>query len=219
MAFRVYRAALRSTKAGTQFINTLHFGGDDGVLDFSPLTAQGLADKLGGDADFKAAYKGVLGSGYTFQDVTVREMLNVGDTSIPDQGAHTVNEGGAMSESTPVPPQSMTLILAIKTNAAVRSGHGYIALPSPPRGDVMNQNLWATSGVYWTNVQALIAELGHWNAGGSHWSIGGIDPTSWGLGIYSATRRARGASEYFFHAVSYQARPDIRWRSSRQTAP
>jgi hypothetical protein len=212
VAFRTYRAAFRSTRGTVDFVNTLHFGGDDAALDFSPLTAQGLADKLATDANLLAAYKGILGTGYTYQDVTVREMLNVGDTSVPDQGAHTVAAAGTMSESTPQPPGAMTLILAIKTNAAVRSGHGYLALPSPPRGDVMSFGSWIQSGTYWTNVQALIAELGHWNKGGSRWS-----GTSWGVGIYSKTRRAAGASSYFFSAVSYQARPNIRWRESRES--
>ena len=210
MADRFYRVALLSTIAGQQCVNTFCIFGDDAFLDFTPMTAQGLADKIGGDTALTTAYKALLGADSTYDMVSVSEMLAPGSTAIPDSGAHTVNVVGTIATPTTI-PDALCAVLHLSTNAAVRSGHGRMFLP--PLRSVVNLTDELVSSGYTTLVNSFIAALDDYYKGGSAWTVGG---SHWQLGVYSRTRRARGEPYFAFGVTGMVLKKPVTWLRSRR---
>jgi hypothetical protein len=215
MADRFFQVAVHYTVGGQHMESTFCIFGDDSDLDFTPMNAQGLADKLGGNADFTTAWKNLLVASDALDDVTVRELVAPGGSDIPSEGSHHVGLSGTRSFGGSALPLEVCAILGIHTDAAIRSGRGYFHLPPARSTTTMNGSTadqFNLSDAYWTAANALLAEMGHWNNGGSHWDTG----SSWGVGVYSRTRRARGISTFAFHAVSYSLPNSVKWLRSRK---
>lgn len=192
--------------------NTFCIFGDDSSLDWSPMTAQGLADHIGGSL-LPSKWQALLTAGATLDSVTVRELLAPGDLSVPDEGVHTLALTGTRSATDTRLPTPMCALLHIATNAAVRSGHGRMFLPPIiDSGALANGGTIGPTVAYQTAITGLITELGHWNKGGSHWLSG----STWGVGVYSRTRRAKGLPQFAFSAVAYSNKNLVHWLESRQ---
>lgn len=212
MADRFYRVALESTVATQLIVNTFCIFGDDAFADFSPLTAQGLADKLGTDTTLTDAYAGLLNTDSTFDSVVVTEMLAPGDTDIPESGAHSVAKTGTMATTSDV-PDPLCAVLHLSTDAAVRSGHGRMFLPPLRLSDNINNEV-VSNGYASTHAAPFIAALETYFRDGSAWDGG----SHWGLGVYSRTRRARGDANFAFSVTALVLKTPVTWLRSRRLA-
>jgi hypothetical protein len=214
MADRFYRVALQSTVHGQQIVNTLHFFGDDAALDFTPLTAQGLADKLGSTTSFTTTYGALIAVSGTFDDIVVTQMLAVGDTAVPEYGLHHVGITGGLSDGVNPVPDPLCGVLTLKTGVPRRGASGRMFLPPLCVQSNMTDELLAAG--YKINVQNFVDELGHWNKNGSRWATSGS--SSWGIGVYSKTRRDRGEPNFAYHVVGYRINNAVTWLRSRRLA-
>lgn len=209
MAFRVYRAAFNyRSEFGVRCANILHFGGDDSSLDWSPTTAQGLADHVG-SGGLVTMWRDMLDSSQVFDDVTVTEMLPHGSTALPGSGIHLVNAAGTAAWTGDLPAQMCGLI-AIKTGIPKRYARGWWFMPPIQSEAHTAAGKILTTSDYWVSLQNVVTELGHWNKNGSAFPAG-----SWGVGVYSRTRHNQGVSPFFFHAVGYKTVNDVHWLRSR----
>jgi hypothetical protein len=209
VAERFYHCAFHSTMHGQEIVNTFSIFGDDSFADFTPLTAQGLADKIGGTAALVTAYKALFDATAIVEVLTVREMLAPGDTSVPDAGAHDLNVAGTSPAGGVGLPDALCAVLSFHTDAAVRSGHGRMFLPIFASDSISNEEV---SNGYRGQVNTLIGELGHFKKGGSAWDAGG----HFGLGVYSRTRRARGDAAFAFSITSMTLKAPLTWLESRR---
>jgi hypothetical protein len=101
-------------------------------------------------------------------------------------------------------------LLKLHTAAAIRSGHGHLFMPPIfDSGELGGQRILHTSE-YWTALGSAVTELGHMNRGGSSWSGG-----TWGLCVYSRTRRARLLADFAFHVTSESFGDEVHWLRSR----
>lgn len=214
MADRFYQVQWRYTCGGQTMESTYCIFGDDSVLDFTPMSAQGLADKLGGTTALTGAWRSTMVSVDSLDSVSVRELVARPGIDVPTEGSHALGLAGTRSFTGSATPLELGGIVALHTAAALRSGRGYFHLPpcrstSSLNGSTADQfNLTDT---YWTGAASLVTELGHWNQGGSAWAGG-----SWGMGVYSRTRRARGESLFAFHTVSFTVPNSTKWLRSRK---
>lgn len=216
MADRFYQVQIQFTDVGQQMRNTLCIFGDDALGDFSPISAQGLADKVGGDATLMGKWAAMIGTGDHVDGVMVRELLAPADLSVPDEGFHAVGAAGTRSLAAGALPSPLCGLLKFKTNAAVRSGHGHIFLPPIRDAGVLDTDgKIGDLSWYQTAANSLAAELGHYNQGGSAWG-GTLEPGSWGLGIYSRTRRARSLPQFAFHTTTITLDSKVHWLRSRR---
>lgn len=153
---------------------------------------------------------------YTVQALVVREELDHADTSVPDEASATIGLAGTLSGSGDKLPVPVCTLVTFYTNAAVRSGHGRMFLPSPGYASALDgTGLWDSSGAYWTTaLPAFLDELVNAHSTGS--GNAGHDLSHV---VYSRTRRTAGLPEYYFDVESYTKRRQPHWLRSRATAP
>jgi len=212
VAARYYRCSLEYTVDGQAMVNTFSVFGDD-TTEFAPSPdAQVLADFMGGNSSFRGAWQGVVSSAATITQLLVTEMLAPSDTNLPQVGSHAIGINGTLGGADVVLPAPMCVVLRLRSDAHIRSGHGRMFLPPIHHADWVSGQL-VTSG-YGALVDALAAELGHWNEGGSRWGL----PGGWGICIYSRTRRARAQTPFHFPVTSYQRVDAVTWLRSRRAA-
>jgi hypothetical protein len=210
----VVRASYLGTIGATQIVNTLHYvvkhdsayaGGDD---------AGAMADQI--DTKLTTAYRAVCPVGMTVDTLVVREELAAGDTSIPEEGAKSIGLAGTLANADTLLPLGLCMHLKIKTNAAVRSGHGGIFLP-PPRvsTSLASQGFFASAASYYVNAGTLAALLDDniqvTSGGFNTWHLSPV--------VYSRTRRNRADPNWYFGVTQVQRDFTPHWLRSRMTAP
>lgn len=215
MAFRVYRAAFEYRgEFGRSMVNVLHFGGDDAILPVDDLNAKKLADKLAAGA-LVTRWRGLLDASQTFDRVVVTEMLPEDDTGIPEAGEATVSLAGTMAVTGDLPAE-LCAVVNKHTGIPKRYARGWWFMPPAQTELATAGGNFLSTSTYMVNINALIAELGHWNKGGSAWgeTVAWGDAT-WGLGVYSRTRHNKGLANYFFHCNAYSVATKPHWLRSR----
>lgn len=209
----VWRCSYESTRSGVTLVNTFHVV----ARPTSPLdnySADTVRDVL--HAALTTKYRAVASTDTTVQSLTVREELTPGSTDIPRESVQTIGLAGTRAVADTNLPASMTLLATIRTNAAVRSGHGRVfLLPPVEQAALTGSAIWRTTNAYWLNAITFMAEL---ISDHTHTTLGvpdgSIDPV-----IYSRTRRERGDANYYFDVTAYVLRPAPHWLRSRATAP
>lgn len=206
MAFRIYQVRTEYTSKGQPCVGNLHIGGDDSFGDFSPLSAQGLADKVGGDSTLMAAWRALLSTGDTVTGVTARELLAPGDTGVPDVGFHAVTGAGTRSLAAGVLPLPVCGLVHVKNNGAVKGGQSWMHLPPIRDAGVLDVGgAISTGSWYQTNAAALITAWVPYLRGGSAWTtFTGIAEGHWGLMTYARKRRARSLPKWAFAVTALQ---------------
>jgi hypothetical protein len=209
----VWRCSYESTRAGVTVVNTFHevarpdAGSDD-------PSADTVRDVL--TAALNTKYRAVLPTDATLQSLTVREELPPGSTDIPRESVATIGLAGTRTITDTNLPMSMTLLATIRTNAAVRSGHGRLFMPLPTQQNCLTaQGIWQVTNAYWIASGAFMAELNL----NHNWTVLGVPSGHLATVVYSRTRRARGDAFYYFDMTAYVLRPAPHWLRSRSTAP
>lgn len=174
-------------------------------------SAHDVADKV--DTQAGAKFAATIATVGALDTIAVTEETDPTDASaIPEAYEKVVARGATYGPSTREVASALCGMLKVRTNAAVRSGHGRLFLPpvfsSTPLG---TGNSWAASSTWLTAVNALATELAGGFEGGAWWSAG------WDarLVVYSRTRRARGLSTYWFGVTGVALDPQQRWLRSR----
>jgi hypothetical protein len=209
----VWRCSFDSIRSGVSVVNTFHVvarpnsGSDD-------PSADTVRDAL--DSALTTKYRAVLPTDATLLDLTVREELAPGDHGIPRESVKTIGSAGTRTAADTNLPPSMTLLATVRTNAAVRSGHGRLFLPLPTEQAALTGGaIWRTTNAFWLNSITFMNEL----LTQHHWTVLGLTAGNLDLVVYSRTRRERGDANYYFDATAYVLRPAPHWLRSRSTAP
>jgi hypothetical protein len=147
--------------------------------------------------------------------LTVREELAPGDSSIPAESVASINLAGTRAPGDTKLPTGLCQLATIRTNAAVRSGHGRLWMPPAVDGaSLAATHTFVAAGTYQLANKAFLDELQLHHDMGLLGVDGHLDTV-----IYSRTRRARGDADYFFDMTAYILRAEPHWLRSRQSAP
>jgi hypothetical protein len=209
----VWRCSYESTRAGVTVVNTFHEVArpDSGSDDPSADTVRDVLH-----AALTTKYRAVLPTDAIVQSLTVREELAPSDTGIPRESVQTIGLAGTRTISDTNLPMSMSLLATIRTNAAVRSGHGRLFLPLPTQQSTLTAaGIWRAADGYWIASGAFMTELNL----NHNWTVLGLPVGHLSTVVYSRTRRARGDAAYYFDMTAYVLRTAPHWLRSRSTAP
>lgn len=171
------------------------------------------ADVLAGiDGHLRTAFKACLQTGYTVDAAELRELVDLTSGEVPAAASLVVNQPGTLSGGTNTLPDACAAIIKLRSNAALRSGRGYMAMPGPRNASFLTdgQNY---GGAYMTVLQAFAALLD------DELDMGSSEPTHTFPIVYSRTRRSRGLDPFHFDVVEAIPSTRIRWRRTRTTAP
>lgn len=202
----VYKSTWKSTLAGGQAIaNTMHHSANDSFGSDLPSVSEVNSAVV---SHFKTAYKAMLASTATLDAVVTRQELAPGTEDVPEEAATSISEAGTLTVTNTHCPPEMCALIRIHTNAAVRSGHGWMFCP-PHFSDAQldTGGLFLVGGGYWIAVLAYAALLD--------------DTLSISLSadaepaIYSRTRRAQGHDNYYFGIQSATPDRHPHWLRSR----
>lgn len=209
----VYRCSYVSYDgAGTQYVNTFHVQTDLNSPDDDEPDISDVAGAV--DSHLRVKYLAVVPTSLTLSSLETREELPKGSPDIPSAFSIAINTAGTLVNANSFLPVAQATIISIRSTAAIRSGRGYIALPSPRDSTYMaSGGLLASTGTYWTALGQLAALLD------DTLTIGTISPVSVHFVVYSRTRHQRGESPYTFHVTEAVPKRAPRWRRSRTTSP
>jgi hypothetical protein len=209
----VWRCSYESTRAGVTVVNTFHQVArpDPGADDPSADTVRDVLT-----AALNTKYRAVLPADATLQSLTVREELDPSSHDIPRESVATIGLAGTRAVADTNLPAMMTLLATIRTNAAVRSGHGRLFLPLPTEQAALTGGaIWRTTNAFWIACTAFMTELNN----NHNWTVLGVPSGHLSTIVYSRTRRQRGDAAYYFDMTAYILRTVPHWLRSRSTAP
>jgi hypothetical protein len=209
----VWRCNYDSIRGGVGIVNTFHVVArpDSGSDDPSADTVRDVLD-----AALTTKYRALLTADATVLDLTVREELAPGSSDIPRESVKTIGAAGTRTVTDTNLPNSITQLVTIRTNAAVRSGHGRLFLPPPVNSNALTATgIWRATDAYWINATTFMTELNL----NHNWTVLGLPVGHLSTIVYSRTRRARGDSAYYFDMTGYVQRTAPHWLRSRSTAP
>lgn len=198
--------------SGAEFVNDLYYQTDLDVLEEEPSAAN-VGDAV--NDHLKTAYKACIPASSLVNSLEVREEVDPLDPSlVPEAASIIINEAGTLSVADQNLPDAATLIVTKRTDAATRSGRGYIAMPSPKGvAQLTTSNRWNTGGLYFGAVTTFSALLD------DDVETGGVGSVTCHPVVYSRTRAKNALTPVTFRITSALPRPEVRWRRTRTTAP
>lgn len=145
--------------------------------------------------------------------VVTREEVEYWNGAIPATGAHPVDVDGTSGSINLDLPRSLSGIINLKTDAAIRSGHGWIMCPPHQDKGAHTGGHWLTTSWYYTALQAFAAKIT------DEFDQSGTDTRHYKPVVYSQTRRRRGDSNYWFHVTAAIPKARPTWVRSRLSTP
>jgi hypothetical protein len=192
--------------------NTFHLWGHDSnapveVADLTALNASAWMD------GFVTAYRGVLSAAGVVEGILLRQVqdpLNPGDPK--NEAFRVVNLAGTVATPANLGPREVSCMIKLNTDAATRSSHGRVFVPTTMNRDDILADDFVAAVV--TRTTAIVTELAKlfYTAGAGH--AGGA-AADWDLAIYSRALRARDADQYGYRVTSAIAPKRIHWLRSR----
>jgi hypothetical protein len=209
---KVWRISFESfNDNGVEIINTLHYQTDLGSLETEP-SGSNVVDAV--HDHLTTAYRACLPTTYTLNSLEAREEVMPSSGDVPASGTKTVQLPGTVTVTGGIIPDAMCAIVKLRTDAAIRSARGYLAMPNGRSSIILGTDLrWATAGGWWTGLTAFAALLD------DSFDTGGVGAVTLNPVVYSRTRRARQQEPYAFPVVEAVVTREPRWRRSRTTAP
>lgn len=194
---------------GVQVITGLHYQTDVPPLGSEPNAADLLA---GIDGHLRTAFLAMHHSSFVVDSAELREEVDPASGAVPAAASLAVNTGGVFSGGTIALPDALCAIIKLRTDAALRSARGYMAITSPRQtANLSTSRQW--TGTFLTALQNFAALLD------DDISAGSFAPTVLHPVVYSRTRRGLQLSPYTFKIVEGIVRTVPSWRRSRMTAP
>lgn len=210
---KIYRCSyVTYDNSGTQYVNTFHYQTDLNSPDDDEPDISDVAGAV--DSHLRTYYLACVPVSLTTSSLESREELPKGSPDIPSAFSISINTPGTLVNANSFLPVAQASIISIKSAAAIRSGRGYVAMPSPRDSTYMaSGGTLAQSGTYWNALTAFAARLD------DSLSVGTISPvTVWPV-VYSRTRHQRGVEPWAFHVTEATPKRYPKWRRSRTTAP
>lgn len=208
---KIYRFSYQGHEdTGVAVVNSLHYQTDLSIFASEP-SADNILSSV--SSHLLTAYRACIPGNITVDSAELREELPLSDTSVPASASLNIALVGTLNMTTAALPDAMCMIVKLRSNAALRSARGYIALPSPrDRSYLSTSRAW--TGVYLSAAQTLAALLDDDITLGSPFAQAGLHPV-----VYSRTRHDRNESPWTFQVVEAIPRTVPSWRRSRMTAP
>lgn len=164
------------------------------------------------DGHYRSTFVAVMDSRIMVDSAELREEVTPYSGEVPAAASKVVNTPGGLGGTGKVLPDALTMIVKLRTDAALRSARGYMALPGPSSTSYLSASRQWT-GAYLTAVQAFAALLD------DEIEFGAVTPSHGRPVVYSRTRHARQLDPYTFDVVEGVPRLTPSWRRSRTTAP
>lgn len=201
--------ASHDTDTGVQFANTICVHDNGGVGGADPASASDLLDAV--DSWLGTKYKDVLPSSSILDVLRATEIPSTfGDPS--SVGEKAIDDAGLMTGLDGQLPNSVTLVMAFRSDDTSRRHQGRIHLPSPRHSGFMTGiGQWNTGSSYWTKCNTLkgALEAGHDFDTDNHLS----------LRVYSRRQHIEGTGDKTKDVSQVVLRNNPRWLNSRQTSP
>lgn len=215
---KLWRAAWNYTHVASSVrgVNVVHAIVRDAGGALSTSSSDEVRDAL--NTKYSALFRQVISNAWRQESLIVTEVLSPGSLDIPEQASLTIGTLGGISLSGDQLPVASTTLITLRTNAAIRSGHGRIFIPNPGLASYLDSaGKYDALSAYWvTNLPQLLTALdddfavenGIYADGTGH------------LVVYSRTRHAKpGPPDYYFDVASAQGHLELHWLRSRMTAP
>lgn len=212
----VFTLQFRSTVGGQLVSNTFHVRQNPTAGDVDAAHLIALLASTGTDS-LVTAYRGVLSTGGTLDDVVCRL---VPDPLFPDEpraeAVRTVGLAGTGSRPFNLPLECCA-VLTVGTDLAGRRYRGRAFMPPALEQAQVSQESFSTSGSYWAAITSLVNELVKttYPSGASHYGGAWNDND---LCIYSLAARAADASPYYARVTGFTRRARVHWLRSRGPA-
>lgn len=197
---------------GQAFRNTFAFWGHDTAEGLDPTVlknflSSGFMDSLIG------AYRAAMSTSSTLDGVLARQVHDPVNPAVSKHEAFRTVALAGTSTATLNGPSEPCGVLHLGTDAAGRSAHGRVFLPTVGNRDNMNGEVWDSSIIgLWNAIATVLVTLTYPSAG-SHAGGGAADID---LAVFSATLRRRAPADLFaFRVTALQVRPRIHWLRSR----
>lgn len=172
-----------------------------------------VGDVLDGfDTQYTFAFTSCLPDTLTVSELQLRQIVPPGSGDVPLAASKTLSTNGGLSGENDDVPTSCCVILSLHTNAALRSGRGYQALPSPVYSELM-----ASIDRVGSTIVDNGAHLADLYADG--YDLGSLFPTHVNTVVYSRARAGRLLDPVTFKIVSGSVNTRIMWRRSRVSIP
>lgn len=208
-----WRIAIKSSveTTGAEVVCTLHYVTTAGTVT-GDLGASVVAERVY-DHLFPE-FKNMCPTNLLIEEVTATEEVLNPKLEVPDSGSKSVEENGIISPGDGTLGPAICPLFNFKTNAAVRSGHGWMFGPPPFNKNALTANYkWDTLNDYyiaWTAFAALVDD---------EFDQSGTDSRHYTPVVYSKTRRRRGAENYWFKIESAHVKARPTYLRSRLTSP
>jgi hypothetical protein len=125
-----------------------------------------------------------------------------------------VNVSGLNSAGSAELGPSLCALVSLKTDAAIRSGHGWMFLPPPFNINVLDTNFsWDDTNDFWIRWQALADLIP------DSFDQSGVDARTYTPIVYSRTRHRRGQDPYYFTIQDAILKTRPAFLRSRLTSP
>lgn len=204
----IYRVEYRYTLKGQQMISGMDYQTDLAFLGSEPDPDE-VVDAV--DGHLTDRFRHCLSTLGVIDEIHIRERVLGAD--VPKTASKQLDLVGACVLGAQELPLELCGVIARKTNAAIRSGHGWIFMP--PLLDNAQSNSegqLVLGGEYQANL-ALFAALLDDDINTGVFTIDKLHPV-----VYSETRRKRGDSPFTFQVTSAPVRRKIHFLRSREQA-
>jgi hypothetical protein len=209
---KIWKVEFQAREGGGQLVeNVLHVvdNPDTGTSEASASqVADDVYDRLHTDWLNCLSDNGVL------DRIKITEVIAPGDHSVPAQHIRNVGAGGARSAGDNHLPPEMCAIIQLKTDAAVRSGRGWLfAPPARSSAALTSGGGWLTTNSYYLDCDLLGTKIA------TSWGVGTVLHRTYYFAVYSRVRHARGDDHYWFQIVTHGVPTKTHWLRSRGTTP
>lgn len=210
---QVVRVTFHSSGGTLAIANTFHYALHNTGIQFGQADVDEVLSTLA--THLVTPYRGMLNTGMTLDRIdAVTEELSTGG-AIPVVATHPVGLAGTRTTSDDRLPWSMSALVALRSNAAVRGGVGRFWAPPPIVSSSLGAgHTWDHTALYWLSVRDFCNALMDTVRAGGGWAGTSHD---YGAVVYSRTRRDRGDAAYYFDIIGYTIRDVPHWLRSRAT--
>jgi hypothetical protein len=196
---------------GADMVSDLHVVDEhSGLIDAAPANevVDAVWDHIG------SSYTNMVDDTAQIGVVVAREVVPPSSGDIPDESSLTVDDTGGRDSGDQRLPMALGALIDWHTDAAIRSGRGWMFSPPAVGSEEFAGGLLVVAG---TSLGVRIGEF--IDDVTDPWSVGTIEVHNYNFAVYSRTRHARDLPNYFFRITSGSIRTEPAWLRSRLTIP
>lgn len=195
--------------AGADNITGFHIQTDVPTLGDEP----DASDVLDGfDTAYTDVFRSAVPTSLSLNALQLRQMVLPDSSEIPVAAEKALSGNGDGEIGDSDLSTSLCIILGLTTNAALRSARGYMAIPSPVNGALMNDANHIGGALHDAidNLGAAIEDS---------FDVGSTFPTTCNPVVYSRRRHLALLDPFTFRITGHKVNDRIMWRRSRVSIP